>query len=98
MWVDPAWGTRGLGAELVREVLDWARSWGALWMVLAITESNDGAARFYERIGFVDTGLRHPLRDGSPLSVRVLRREPRGPDAGAGSRPVGALTYDAPRP
>jgi GNAT superfamily N-acetyltransferase len=72
----PAWGTRGLGAELVREVLDWARSWGALWMVLAITESNDGAARFYERIGFVDTALRHPLRDGSPLSVRVLRREP----------------------
>lgn len=76
MWVDPAWRTRGLGAGLVRAVLEWARSWGARSVVLAVTESNDGATRFYERIGFVDTGLRHPLRDGSPVSVRVLRREP----------------------
>jgi ribosomal protein S18 acetylase RimI-like enzyme len=76
MWVDPAWRTRGLGTGLVRAVLEWARSWGARSVVLAVTESNDGAARFYERIGFVDTGLRHPLRDGSPVSARVLRREP----------------------
>jgi ribosomal protein S18 acetylase RimI-like enzyme len=76
MWVDPAWRTRGVGARLVHEVLGWAGSWGARSMVLGVTETNDGAARFYERLGFADTGLRHPLREGSPLSVRILRRVP----------------------
>ena len=76
MWVDPAWRTRGVGTRLVHEVLGWAGSWGARSMVLGVTETNDGAARFYERLGFADTGLRHPLREGSPLSVRILRRVP----------------------
>ena len=76
MWVDPAWRTRGVGASLVREVLAWAGSWGARSVVLGVTETNEGAARFYERLGFSDTGLRHPLREGSALSVRILRREP----------------------
>lgn len=76
MWVDPAWRTRGVGARLVHEVIAWAGSWGARSMVLGVTETNDGAARFYERLGFADTGLRHPLREGSPLSVRILRRVP----------------------
>jgi ribosomal protein S18 acetylase RimI-like enzyme len=76
MWVDPARRTRGVGARLVREVLAWAGSWGAHSVVLGVTETNDGAARFYERLGFEDTGLRHPLRDGSALSIRILRRAP----------------------
>jgi ribosomal protein S18 acetylase RimI-like enzyme len=76
MWVDPAWRTRGVGARLVREVLVWAGSWGARSVVLGVTETNDGASRFYERLGFADTGRRHPLREGSRLSVRILRREP----------------------
>ena len=45
-------------------------------VVLGVTETNDPAARFYERLGFADTGRRHPLREGSPLSVRILWREP----------------------
>jgi len=76
MWVDPVWRTRGVGALLVHEVLRWARSWGARSVVLGVTETNDGAARFYERLGFADTGLRHPLREGSSLLVRIMRREP----------------------
>ena len=76
MWVDPVWRARGLGARLVQEVLAWAGSWGARSVVLGVTETNDPAARFYERLGFADTGRRHPLREGSPLSVRILWREP----------------------
>ena len=76
MWVDPAWRARGIGAALVREVLGWAESWGARSVVLGVTETNDVAARFYERLGFTDTGQRHPLREGSPLTARTLRREP----------------------
>src|SRR5262245_6609764 len=56
MWVDPSWRTRGIGSRLVDEVLAWARSWGSTWVILGVTESNAGAARFYERIGFADTG------------------------------------------
>ena len=76
MWVDPGRRTRGVGGRLVQEVLGWAESWGARSVVLGVTETNEGAGRFYERLGFADTGRRHPLREGSPLSVRILRREP----------------------
>ena len=76
MWVDPAWRTRGVGSALVDEVLAWAGSWGSRWVILGVTEVNDGAARFYERLGFTDTGERHPLREGSELAVWILRRRP----------------------
>lgn len=72
MWVDPAWRRRGLGARLVGAVLGWARSWGAGRVILGVTEINDGAVGFYERLGFADTGERHPLRGGSEVRVRVL--------------------------
>jgi ribosomal protein S18 acetylase RimI-like enzyme len=76
MWVDPTWRGTGVGARLVEGVLRWARSWGARWVGLAVTETNDGAIGFYEHLGFVDTGERYPLREGSRLTCRVLRREP----------------------
>lgn len=76
MWVEPASRTRGLGARLVERVLAWTRTWDARWVILGVTESNDGAAGFYEHLGFADTGERHPLREGSELRVRILRREP----------------------
>lgn len=75
MWVEPAWRAHGVGSRLVQEVLAWARSWGSRWVTLGVTENNDGASRFYERLGFADTGERQPLREGSPLEVRILRRE-----------------------
>ena len=75
MWVDPMWRGTGVGARLVEGVLRWARSWGARWVGLGVIETNDGAAGFYEHLGFVDTGERYPLREGSRLTCRVLRRE-----------------------
>jgi ribosomal protein S18 acetylase RimI-like enzyme len=45
-------------------------------VILGVTDTNDGAARFYERLGSADTGKRHRLREGSERSVRILRREP----------------------
>lgn len=74
MWVDPSWRKQGIGARLVEAVIGWARSWGASTLILGVTEFNDGAAGFYERLGFVDTGERYPLREQSPLVCRVLRR------------------------
>jgi ribosomal protein S18 acetylase RimI-like enzyme len=45
-------------------------------VILGVTETNDGASGFYEHLGFADTGERYPLREGSSLICRVLRREP----------------------
>jgi len=41
---------------------------------LAVTETNGSAVAFYERLGFVDIGDRHRLREGSDLAVRVMSR------------------------
>jgi GNAT superfamily N-acetyltransferase len=76
MWVDPTCRGVGIGARLVEGVLTWARSWGARSVILGVTEINDGATGFYEHLGFVDTGERYPLREGSRLTCRTLRREP----------------------
>jgi ribosomal protein S18 acetylase RimI-like enzyme len=76
VWVDPAWRARGIGARLVDRVLGWARSWGARSVILAVTETNASAVAFYERLGFVETGDRHRLREGSDLAVRVMSRAP----------------------
>ena len=51
-------------------------SWGARSVILSVTETNVGAAAFYERLGFVDTGDGHRLREGSDLTVRVMSRAP----------------------
>jgi ribosomal protein S18 acetylase RimI-like enzyme len=75
MWVEPARRSNGIGASLVEQVLGWARTWEARSVILAVTESNTGGSAFYEHLGFVDTGEREPLREGSELRVRILRRE-----------------------
>ena len=75
MWVEPSSRSRGIGARLVVEVLAWARGWEARSVILGVTETNARAAAFYEHLGFADTGERDPLREGSELRVRILRRE-----------------------
>jgi ribosomal protein S18 acetylase RimI-like enzyme len=75
MWVDPTFRGAGVGARLVERVLAWARSWDARSVTLGVTETNDGAVGFYEHLGFADTGERYPLREGSRLTCRALRRE-----------------------
>jgi len=72
MWVDPAARHEGIGAALVRGVVDWAREAGFDTIELGVTTSNPGAVAFYERSGFVDTGERGPLRDGSMLIVQGM--------------------------
>jgi GNAT superfamily N-acetyltransferase len=74
MWVEPSRRSSGIGASLVEQVLGWARTWDARSVILGVTETNAGAAAFYEHLGFVDTGERDPLREGSELRVRILRR------------------------
>lgn len=52
MWVAPEVRRLGVGRALVQAVADWGAAWGAQRVVLWVTTVNDGAQRFYERIGF----------------------------------------------
>jgi GNAT superfamily N-acetyltransferase len=73
MWVEPRARRAGLGARLVEAVLGWARSWSARSVELNVTESNPEARSLYRACGFVETGERRPLREGSALVVVVMR-------------------------
>jgi ribosomal protein S18 acetylase RimI-like enzyme len=74
MWVDPRARRAGLGRRLLDDVTAWLRSLGATEIELGVTATNRGALAFYERMGFVDTEERRPLRDGASLEVIVMRR------------------------
>ena len=50
---------RGLGTQLVQELLDLARSRGAQVVFLEVRESNSAARALYSKSGFVETGRRN---------------------------------------
>jgi GNAT superfamily N-acetyltransferase len=52
MWVAPQARRSGVGQKLIDAVADWAPGWEARRLVLWVFGANDGAHRFYERIGF----------------------------------------------
>lgn len=57
MWVDPAYRHEGVGKALVDRVIEWNRSCGVRQLALMVTSVNSGAMTFYERLGFVKTGV-----------------------------------------
>ena len=52
MWTAPTYRQRGVGRLLVNDVLNWARGRNARILQLMVTSNNEGAIRFYERLGF----------------------------------------------
>jgi len=74
MWVAPDARGEGVGGALLDAVSDWARTRGCDRLVLSVTESNDTARVFYARRGFVDTGERRALREGSEMRTLVLSK------------------------
>lgn len=65
MWTAPTHRRQGVGRMLVNEVLSWARSRGAETLTLMVTSGNEPAIRFYERLGFVQTGRTEPYANDS---------------------------------
>ncbi len=61
--VDPSFGGDGIGTDLVRAAIEWARSTPAATIVLNVRSENSRAKKLYERIGFRPTGT----------SLRILR-------------------------
>ncbi len=72
MWVAPDARHAGIGRGLVERVVRWARSEGFPVLRLLVTQTNAGAMRLYERCGFIDDGVRLPLREGSTVTAASM--------------------------
>jgi GNAT superfamily N-acetyltransferase len=72
MWVEPAFRGGGVAAKIVAAVEEWARAAGHGQIGLGVTTTNGRAIAFYERLGYADTGGRHPLRQGAALEIQVM--------------------------
>jgi ribosomal-protein-alanine N-acetyltransferase len=56
--VDPKWRRKGIGAQMVRALLQMARPLGARQATLEVRLSNLAARRLYEKFGFRPVGIR----------------------------------------
>jgi ribosomal protein S18 acetylase RimI-like enzyme len=60
MWTAPKHRKLGIGRLLVNEVLNWALGRNARELQLMVTSNNEPAIRFYQRLGFTQTGRSEP--------------------------------------
>lgn len=81
MWVAPQARGQGVAGALLDEAVRWAVERGAQAVQLGVTCTNAGALRLYQRAGFVDTGVREPLRPGAELIEQRMRLTLPGPSA-----------------
>ncbi|HTO72743.1 MAG TPA: GNAT family N-acetyltransferase [Gemmatimonadales bacterium] len=73
MWLDPALRGSGAADRLVRAVLDWATSHGAVRIRLDVILGNEAAIRLYERHGFRPTGSTTTRARDSAIEVQMER-------------------------
>jgi predicted GNAT family acetyltransferase len=74
VYVTPAYRGTGVLAELVDGVAEWSRAAGRPELLLEVVVGNDRALRAYERLGFVDTGVRLPHPTIPVLTELQMRR------------------------
>lgn len=74
VFVAPTHRGSGVADRLMAAIEDWGRSWGARLVALGVTETNDRAKAFYERIGYQPTGERTPMGEGSSLFEVALEK------------------------
>ena len=72
MWTAPGSRRLGVGAELVRALLSWAKAGGARSVELWVTEDNVPAVHLYQSLGFVPLGDSAPLRPDSDDHVQRM--------------------------
>jgi ribosomal protein S18 acetylase RimI-like enzyme len=61
LWVASRQRGTGLGRKLMDTITAWARDQNAQFIGLGVTEMNVNAIKFYEHLGYMDTGIRFPL-------------------------------------
>ncbi|TCB99049.1 GNAT family N-acetyltransferase [Micromonospora zingiberis] len=75
IYVTPTWRGTGLLADLVATVAAWSRAEGRDELMLEVVVGNDRAYRAYQRLGFVDTGVRLPHPTVPTLRELQMRRQ-----------------------
>ena len=63
VYVRPSFRGRGIGEQLLRACIDWARAKNFTTVKLSVVEGNEFARRCYERVGFTPYGV-------EPLAVQ----------------------------
>jgi ribosomal-protein-alanine N-acetyltransferase len=66
---------RGIGLQLLTDLLVEARRRGARAMYLEVRVDNEPARRLYEREGFSKVGIRRGYYDGGRVDAVVMRRD-----------------------
>jgi ribosomal protein S18 acetylase RimI-like enzyme len=80
LWVAPQQRGTGLGRNLMDAVTEWANKWGADQITLGVKETNPNALKFYEHLGYQDTGLRlHTPDDPKEVIIMFRRLKPEQP-------------------
>jgi ribosomal protein S18 acetylase RimI-like enzyme len=74
MWVAPTHRRAGIGHSLVEAVVSWACSQNVGTLLLLVTSNNEGAIKFYQRLGFSLTGKTEPYRNDPALSNFEMNR------------------------
>ncbi|MEJ3743351.1 GNAT family N-acetyltransferase [Actinomycetes bacterium KLBMP 9797] len=74
VYVTPTFRGSQVLAQLVDEVAEWSRTAGRPELMLEVVVGNERAVRAYERLGFVDTGVRLPHPSISVLTELQMRR------------------------
>ncbi|MCM0676081.1 GNAT family N-acetyltransferase [Micromonospora phytophila] len=74
VYVTPAWRGGTLLGDLIEAVADWSRACGRPELMLEVVVGNDRAYRAYQRLGFVDTGVRVPHPTVRALTELQMRR------------------------
>jgi len=74
--VDPAARGSGAGAALVTEFVDVARAGGADRVDLVTLSGHDGAARFYEEMGWTRVGTHQDMDGHEVVTYRIELGEP----------------------
>ena len=73
MWVAPEARGQGVAGALLGEAVRWATQRGAQALQLGVACTNIPALRLYEGAGFVEAGVREPMRPGSDLMEQRMR-------------------------
>lgn len=74
VYVTPSYRGTGILAQLVDGVAAWSRAVGRPELLLEVVVGNERAMRAYERLGFVDTGVRLPHPSIPVLTELQMRR------------------------
>jgi ribosomal protein S18 acetylase RimI-like enzyme len=75
MWVAPSHRRRGVGGRLIDTIAAWAGDHGIRTLKLMVTNNNEAAIRFYQRLGFNATGNTQPYPNDPALLENEMSRD-----------------------